>query len=615
MHNLKNTLNLLNKRIIALNIRFLILVGFLISQKSYSQQLSGNAGDKDLRNFNEEVFVRTDRDTYISGEQVWFKVYTLNGLTGTPCSISKVVYLELLDKNNFPLKQLKVKTENGSGSSAFVLPDNISSGNYLIRAYTNWKKNFSSDQFFYKAISVINPFESIDHLKLPPAIAHSDSATGNHSNFNITDKEGREIYGQPVPDREKRKSINYTITLDKSWYSSREKVKMKIAATDLSGKPVEADLSVAVAKSSIVSSTGATSFYCFNRNQSSDSRIDSAVYLAELEGQIISGYLRDKGTDEPLKNTEITLAYVGKTARCHFTKTDGRGEFNFVVNESGLNEIVIQTLSHDISDYYVELNQPFSNAFSEYKPVPFYLDSSKIDAINKVIIGMQVNNIYQPFRQTKTEELKPADPDFYGKPENTIKMDDYIELTSLREVVKEIIPNVYTLKQNGKYDFKLINKFRGQPFENKPLILVDGVPVYDFEKVLSINSKEIERADIINTRYFFSENIFDGIVSFVTRKGNLSVMEYDRSVFRQVYEGCQVKETFYSPDFSAPVNDRRIPDFRNTLFWKPDVHTGKDGSAEVVFYTSDESSDYSIVVEGITTDGKTGFSSAGLNVK
>jgi hypothetical protein len=195
-------------------------------------------------------------------------------------------------------------------------------------------------------------------------------------------------------------------------------------------------------------------------------------------------------------------------------------------------------------------------------------------------------------------------------------MADYIELTSLREVVKEIIPNVYTLKQNGKYDFKLINKFRGQPFENKPLILIDGVPVYDFEKVLNINSKEIERADIINTRYFFSEYVFDGIVSFITKKGNLSVMEFDNSIFRQVYEGCQDQKRFYSPDFSSPaLKNNRIPDFRNTLLWKPDLQTNKEGKAEVTFFTSDESSDFTIVVEGITPDGKTGYSSASFIVK
>ncbi len=229
---------------------------------------------------------------------------------------------------------------------------------------------------------------------------------------------------------------------------------------------------------------------------------------------------------------------------------------------------------------------------------------------------MQINNIYEPFRQNRPDESKSVIPDFYGKPENTIKMADYIELTSLREVVKEIIPNVYTLKQNGKYDFKLINKFRGQPFENKPLVLVDGVPVYDFEKVLSINSKEIERADVINTRYFFSENVFDGIVSFVTKKGNLSVMEFDNSIFRQVYEGCQIQNNFYSPDYSTVViKDSRIPDFRNTLFWKPDLHTRKDGKPKLAFFTSDESADYTIVVEGITSDGKTGYSSASFRVK
>jgi hypothetical protein len=207
-------------------------------------------------------------------------------------------------------------------------------------------------------------------------------------------------------------------------------------------------------------------------------------------------------------------------------------------------------------------------------------------------------------------------PDFYGKPENTVKMSDYIELTSLREVVKEIIPNVYTLKQNGKYDFKLINKFRGQPFENKPLVLVDGVPIYDFEKVLNINSKEIERADIINTRYFYSENIFDGILSFITKKGNLSAMEFDNSIFRQVYEACQVPGNFYSPSYNIDsLKNNRIPDYRNTLYWAPDLKTKKDGKTEIEFFTSDEHSEYSIVVEGISSDGRTGSSSVSLNVK
>jgi hypothetical protein len=598
--------------------RIMMLFMLLFNQQLFAQESVSKGTDSDIYNYKEELFVRTDRDIYITGEQVWFKVYELNGLTHSPSDLSKVIYLELLDKNNFPLMQLKIKNDNKSGSSGFILPGNISSGNYILRAYTNWMKNFPTDQFFYKTISVINPFESIDHLRLPSDRNNYDSVSSLSNGLSqslIIDEEGVPVFGRSAQG-ENRNDIKFTITQDKKDYSSREMVKIEIIATDLSGRPVETDLTVSVAKSVTVNSTDETSFYCFNRKAGKTGKLDGPLHLAEIEGHLISGFLRLKSNDEPLKNTDLSLSFVGKTARCQFGKTNENGEFNFVVKESGRNEIVIQPLSSDIPGYYIELNQPFTNTFSKFKPVAFYIDSSKIDAINKVVIGTQVNNIYEPFKQSMTVESGPSIPDFYGKPENTIKTADYIELTSLREVVKEIIPNVYTLKQNGKYDFKLINKFRGQPFENKPLVLVDGVPVYDFEKVLGISSKEIERADVINTRYFISETVFDGIISFITKKGNLSVMEFDNSVFRQVYEGCQEQDRFYSPDLSTPaLKNSHVPDFRNTLFWKPDLRTDKDGKAEVAFFTSDELSDFTIVVEGISPSGKTGYSSTSFSVK
>jgi hypothetical protein len=618
MISFKRTTSLPESRYLTLNVSVLVMFIFLLSRQLYAQQTVSNTTDIDIRNFREEIFVRTDRDIYVTGEEVWFKVYTLSGLTHTPSGISKVVYLEMLDKNNFPLRQLKVKTDNSTGSSSFIIPDNISSGNYLIRAYTNWMKNFSTDQFFYKTISVINPFESIDHIKLPPGIKNSDSAVSannGQSKYMISDDQGNKVItGNSL--RGNNNKINYTITLEKPDYLPREKVKMVISATDVAGNPVESDFSVSVTKSCVVNPDMSASFYKIDHMNDKIQRANGPENLAELEGHLISGYLRFKATDEPLKKTGLSLSFVGKTARCQFGKTDEYGEFNFVVKESGMNEIVIQPLSADISGYYVELNQPFSNTFSKFKPAAFYIDSNKINEINKVIIAMQINNIYEPFRQNRSGESGTIVPDFYGKPEKTIKMADYIELTSLKEVVKEILPNVYTLKQNGKYDFKLINKFRGQPFENKPLVLVDGVPVYNFEKVLSINSKEIERADIINTRYFISENVFDGIISFITKKGNLSVMDFDNTIFRQVYEGCQGQKHFYSPDYNnITIKNNRIPDYRNTLYWEPSMNTGKDGKAEVVFFTSDESSDNTVVVEGITSDGTTGYSSVSFKVK
>jgi hypothetical protein len=595
-----------------LNIGTLILINLLTCQYLFSQQ---SVAKNDVR---EELYIRTDREIYINGEEVWIKVYKLNSLTHTPWDISKVVYLELLDKNNFPLKQLKVETDGYSGSASFILPDNISSANYVIRAYTNWMKNYKPDLFSYKEISVINPFETIDHLKLPsdtvlsetaksvPAAIPQASAVSGERNNPAGSLGNTEVIGQ----------FNYSIKLEKTDYSSREKVKIIITATDNSGNPVETDLSVSVAKSALVKSSVMPARVTPGVKGTEENRDLSPAYLPEFEGHLISGIVRLKATDEPLGKTDISLSFVGKTARCQFSRTDDNGMFYFLLKEPGMSEIVIQPLSPEITGYYVELNQPFSGVYNNYKPSVFYLDSSKIRQVNNAVISMQVSNIYEPFRKDSGGIVKKNIPDFYGKPENTILMSDYIELTSLREVVKEIIPNVYTLKQNGKYDFKLINKFRGQPFENKPLILVDGVPIYDFEKVLSVNSKEIERADVINTRYFYAENVFDGIVSFITKKGNLSAMEFDNTIFRQVYEACQIPGRFYSPDYTDDqLRESHIPDFRNTLYWNPSLHTSKDGKTEAEFFTSDESADYMIIVEGLSSGGKTGFSAVPIVVK
>ena len=618
LRNSKNGNEMIFNNISGMKPRILTLILLICCQNIFSQELVSSNTDSYIANYKEDVYIRTDRDIYITGERVWFKVYEMNGLSKTPSNLSKVIYVELLGQNNFPLKQVKVKNDNKSGSSGFVLPDNMSSGNYIIRAYTNWMKNFSTDQFFYKTISVINPFESIDHLKLPSNYMGSDSARSIKDGLSqalILDDKTKPVYMLPVQN-ESKNNIRYSISLGKPDYSSREMVKMEIIATDMAGNPVETDFSVSVAKSAVVNSSGSTSFYCFNKLNPEVSNNEKSGYIPELEGQLISGYLRSKLNDDPIRNEEISLSFVGKTALCQFSKTDEKGEFKFAIKESGQKEIVIQPLSSDITGYYIELNQPFSNKFSKFKPVDFYLDSSRIDAINKVIVGMQVNSIYEPFKQKTADEYRPLVPDFFGKPESTIKTADYIELTSLREIVKEIIPNVYTLKQNGKYDFKLVNKFKGQPFESKPLVLVDGVPVYDFEKVLGINSKEIERTDVVNTRYFYSDNVFDGIISFITKKGNLSVLDFDNAIFRQVYDGCQVHSDFYIPDYSTDtLRKSHIPDFRNTLCWKPDLHTDKNGKAEVTFFTSDEASDFRIVVEGISDDGKTGYSSIPFAVK
>jgi hypothetical protein len=104
----------------------------------------------------EEVYLRTDRDTYIAGEEIWFSAYTFNRKALDRSSESKLLYIELLAPDNKPLIKQRFSLENGYGPGQVLLPDTLSSGTYRLRAYTGWMKNFLPGNCFNKDIAVYN---------------------------------------------------------------------------------------------------------------------------------------------------------------------------------------------------------------------------------------------------------------------------------------------------------------------------------------------------------------------------------------------------------------------------------------------------------------------------
>lgn len=612
----------------------LIVLFILINGRSFGQVSNANPGTNNIINCPEKLYVCTDRDIYIAGEMVWLKIYKLNRLTNTPYDLSKVVYVELLDSSDNPANQVKILVNSTSGYGGFRLSDTLTSGNYLIRAYTKWMLNYSEDLFFYKTLTVINPFKNIDQIISPSgksihSTGYSPAGGIQAANSATNNVSGNHIKIKVVPSKE--------------WYFTRDKVKLDISVTDMAGKPVEADMSVSVVKPSLVIAEGANSsnkieslsetgspksgnmlltVENIDHKNDKDTLITNMetfpFHLPEIEGPLLSGIVKNKATNEPLKDIDISLSFVGKTAKCQFARTNEKGEFNFVIKtQTGLNELVIQPLSHDISDCYIELYESFCNTFNKNKPSVFYLDSTKAERINNAIISMQINNIYEPYRQKRqTTSVNSELGDFYGQPDRRINMSDYIELKNVREIVKEILPNVMIVKRNRRFNFKIVNSYPYPPFENQPLTLVDGVPVSDIENLLSVTSKDIERIDIINRRYYYADQIFDGILSFFTKKKDLSVLEFDNTVFRQAFEVCQSPRNFYSPDYSIDsLKKSHIPDFRNSLFWKPDLISVKDGKTSVEFFTSDEPGVYTVVIEGISSAGAKGFYRNPLIVK
>ena len=143
-----------------------ILIQFLLLQGIYGQ--SSDKSDYLRQRFlnycksvpREEIFIHTDREEYISGENLWFNTYLIDRQSLLSSSNSSIVYFELLNSANRPVVQKRILITKGLGPGQIILPDTLSTGTYTIRAYTNWMKNFLPYNCFMKNILVYNAINS-----------------------------------------------------------------------------------------------------------------------------------------------------------------------------------------------------------------------------------------------------------------------------------------------------------------------------------------------------------------------------------------------------------------------------------------------------------------------
>ncbi|HTF20540.1 MAG TPA: hypothetical protein VK658_20850 [Chryseolinea sp.] len=148
--------------------RLSLLAGLLLLSITATAQQQ--ALDSLVRKFNayrtvattEKVYVHIDQDVCLTGETMWFKVYLLNASSHEPSKLSKVAYVEVLDNVNHAVLQTKIAVSNGVGSGSLFIPASITSGNYVIRVYTAWMRNFSPTFYFHKQITLINPFRRLE---------------------------------------------------------------------------------------------------------------------------------------------------------------------------------------------------------------------------------------------------------------------------------------------------------------------------------------------------------------------------------------------------------------------------------------------------------------------
>ncbi|UCH14030.1 MAG: hypothetical protein JSV22_13125 [Bacteroidales bacterium] len=129
---------------------------------------------------DEKVYLQLEKKIYISGEKLKYKAYVVNSLTLKRSRQSKVLYFEISGYNNTRIFSWRSNLNKGLCFGSVNLPDTISGGVYILRAYTNWMRNTS--QAFYYSTPIIITKISDSELK---QLWRPELATGNEINSLI----------------------------------------------------------------------------------------------------------------------------------------------------------------------------------------------------------------------------------------------------------------------------------------------------------------------------------------------------------------------------------------------------------------------------------------------
>jgi hypothetical protein len=522
--------------------------------------------------FVERVALLTDRNLYIAGESIKFSAILNTDDNTLKHGNSLVVYCELITPGGEKICGSKFYSENNHTSGDLIIPSDISSGIYYLRAYTRFMRNRGPSSYNYTIIKIINANRS--------EILQSGKNTTESESIYETGKPGE---GTANP---------FKIVLDKPGYKRRESVNLIVV-----GKKTDPmsfiGLSLAVVPAYTLSTKKATLPGTIQNET-------DIFYSPETQGPSVTGKLTDSTSGAPVRASRINLSIMGKQKDFMAQQTDSSGRFFFSMPEYyGYHDLFLCTDDSNHSKLRILVDNDFCTIPVNIPSPAFNLTSGERDIAFQMAVNLQVGSYFSADSMTKEGSETIEETAFYGKPSDIIYIDKYVHLPTLEEYFNSLPSLVKIRKHSGKKYFKISGTQSGLA-DFDPLVLVDMVALGDPLKVLAIPPSVISRIEVINSLYVKGDQRYGGIINIITKKGDFGGIDLPSSGIFINY--CFLSEKRVPIQGIQQVPDR--PDTRNTLYWDPELVLNDQNLSEISFPTSDTPGKYLIVLSWIDMKGE-----------
>ncbi|MGX5856099.1 TonB-dependent receptor plug domain-containing protein [Dyadobacter jiangsuensis] len=479
--------------------------------------------------------------------------------------------------------------------------------------------------------------------------------------------------GKPVCERlvfvDHSRNLRVNIKPLKAEYKPREKVDVEVTVTDSAGKPVEANLSLAVTDG------GQILQQPFDQNIASYLLLSSdlkgfieqpAYYLDPTKPQrkihldylmMTHGWTRFKWEDVLSDSIPPTKRYVeqgitleGDTKRNNKKLTEKTVLSLFVSNDSLSNFMTAET---DENGHFTIYNLAFSDSLQlrlqgmnkkgnqnlsftlnpfdpprasvvkiPFKPVT--VDAQRLaDFLKNAARDQEISTKIRENRERLLREVTikakkevPRDSrKLYSSADATLKVTPQMSsgYTSILDMLQGRVAGV-SVTGSGMNAMVSIRGNRGEP-----LFVLDGMQV-DKQLITSLSVYDVESIDVLKgaSAAIYGSRGGNGVISVLTKRGNENY-DYSQDIVPGVLvtkiAGFHTPREFYTPQYGPTSPPAPNPDYRSTVFWAPMLKTGSDGKARVSYYHSDALGTADIHVEVLSPTGLPGFGKSAYPVR
>ncbi|WP_281991610.1 hypothetical protein [Aquimarina aggregata] len=176
----------------------LLFCSYHITGQTDSSEISQKAIDEYFKSPRETLYTHVNKSTFLTGEEIWFKMYAYDRKNNLPSRFTTNFNVELFDTKGNQVFGGLFLGYRGSASGAIKIKKTWPSGSYYLRVSTNWMNNFLEEDYYKKEIKIVN--QSLDNqvieksilydFQLLPEGGHLIADAENTIGFKLTNNSG-----------------------------------------------------------------------------------------------------------------------------------------------------------------------------------------------------------------------------------------------------------------------------------------------------------------------------------------------------------------------------------------------------------------------------------------